>query len=294
MPSISKRQLYNHNALKYLLGAMKGEYNASGSHDQAEEYKHLEPAEAKKRLGQLVDLMDKDEDGFVTEEELDGWVKKSFRQLDRDEATRQFEQANRDQNVGVSWEEYLDKMYGYTADEVKEFEKDTSDEMVNFVMLIHYDKKKFMVADLDKDNFLSLDEYDAFLHPSEHKHLNDVEMERVMEEHDKNKDGKVSFEEFMGDHKPEKEEDQIAEKENFKEHDKDGNGYLSRDEVQAWSLPTFDEAAIEEAKHLINESDKDKDGKLTKEEIVDAHEVFVGSQATDYGNHLDKLMREEL
>jgi len=265
-----------------------------GSHEQAEEYKHLEPEEAKKRLGQLVERMDVNTDGSVTEEELTAWIKKSFNQLDRDEAQRQFEQANKDQNNGVSWEEYVDKMYGYSLDEVKEFAKDTSEEMKNFVKMLDFDKKKFAAADVSKDELLDLAEYDSFLHPQEHKHMAPLEVERTLDDHDKNKDGKLTFEEFMGENVPENEEDKIAEKEHFSEHDKNKDGHLDKDEIKHWVLPTFDESALEEAKHLIKEADADKDGKLSKEEIVNAHETFVGSQATDYGNHLDQLMREEL
>ena len=43
-----------------------------------------------------------------------------------------------------------------------------------------------------------------------------------------------------------------------------------------------------EAKHLINESDSDADGKLTKDEILDKYDLFVGSQATDFGEALSR------
>ena len=45
-----------------------------------------------------------------------------------------------------------------------------------------------------------------------------------------------------------------------------------------------------ETKHLINEADNDDDGVLTKEEIVEKHDLFVGSQATDFG---DILLRHD-
>lgn len=53
-------------------------------------------------------------------------------------------------------------------------------------------------------------------------------------------------------------------------------------------LPDNNEAAVEEAEHLIERSDSDKDGKLSIEEIVNNHEDFVGSQATNYGEFLPK------
>ena len=50
--------------------------------------------------------------------------------------------------------------------------------------------------------------------------------------------------------------------------------------------------ALEESKHLIQSADENKDGKLSEEEIAQHHDVFVGSEATDYGRALPK--HEEL
>ena len=41
-----------------------------------------------------------------------------------------------------------------------------------------------------------------------------------------------------------------------------------------------------EADHLIHETDKDGDKKLTKKEILESHQIFVSSQATDFGQDL--------
>ena len=43
-----------------------------------------------------------------------------------------------------------------------------------------------------------------------------------------------------------------------------------------------------EAKHLIYESDIDGDSKLSKEEIIEKYDLFVGSQATDFGEALTR------
>ena len=39
---------------------------------------------------------------------------------------------------------------------------------------------------------------------------------------------------------------------------------------------------------LFCSADDDHDEKLTIEEIVSKHDVFVGSEATDYGDHLHR------
>lgn len=61
-----------------------------------------------------------------------------------------------------------------------------------------------------------------------------------------------------------------------------------------FSRAGFERTAESEAEHLFMESDSDKDEKLTKDEIIKQHELWVGSQATDYGRHLEQMPRDEL
>jgi Ca2+-binding EF-hand superfamily protein len=89
-----------------------------------------------------------------------------------------------------------------------------------------------------------------------------------------------------GDHEPEwvqKEREQFTE---FRDHDKDG--FMDLEEVKAWIIPADFDHSEAEAKHLIFESDSDQDSKLTKEEILDKYDLFVGSQATDFGEALTR------
>lgn len=53
-------------------------------------------------------------------------------------------------------------------------------------------------------------------------------------------------------------------------------------------MPSDYDHANAEAKHLIHEADADDDKQLTKEEILDKYDLFVGSQATDFGEALLK------
>jgi len=51
------------------------------------------------------------------------------------------------------------------------------------------------------------------------------------------------------------------------------------------------EIADEEVAHLFASSDDDHDGLLSFHEILEHHDVFVGSEATDYGDHLNNIHR---
>lgn len=61
---------------------------------------------------------------------------------------------------------------------------------------------------------------------------------------------------------------------------------MDESEVKDWiAPPEFDHAAAE-ARHLVFEADTDADEKLTKKEILEKYDLFVGSQATDFGEAL--------
>lgn len=79
------------------------------------------------------------------------------------------------------------------------------------------------------------------------------------------------------------------EREQFSAYrDKDGDGFMDAEEVKNWIIPPDFDHAEAEARHLIYESDSDSDQKLTKAEILSKYDLFVGSQATDFGEALTR------
>lgn len=53
-------------------------------------------------------------------------------------------------------------------------------------------------------------------------------------------------------------------------------------------LSFFSEVAEEEVDHLFVGADDDHDDRLGYDEIIANYDLFVGSEATDYGNHLNE------
>lgn len=51
----------------------------------------------------------------------------------------------------------------------------------------------------------------------------------------------------------------------------------------------FSEVATEEVDHLFASSDDDHDDRLSYDEIINNYDIFVGSEATDYGDHLTNI-----
>ncbi|CAH2092404.1 unnamed protein product [Euphydryas editha] len=68
--------------------------------------------------------------------------------------------------------------------------------------------------------------------------------------------------------------------------DTNKDGFMDEHEVKEWIAPPEFDHAEAEARHLVFEADSDADEKLTKAEILDKYDLFVGSQATDFGEAL--------
>ncbi|XP_015928900.1 reticulocalbin-2 [Parasteatoda tepidariorum] len=259
-----------------------------GSHNAAEEFDSLSPEESKKRLHALALKMDSNDDGYVDRKELTQWILRSFKMLTEEEALDELEDEDGDEDGKVTWEEHLAETYGMYDDDLAL----TQDSVEDYQMLQN-DKELFKAADLNGDGILNKSEYPAFSHPEEFKHMHQVLYEQMMRKRDVNNDGFLSFEEFIADHHgqspSENSENYAVEKDRFiHDFDLNNDSKLSKEEVLLWIIPNNVETAENEADHLLESSDVDKDAKLSIKEIVDHHEIFVGSEATDFGEQLHK------
>lgn len=117
----------------------------------------------------------------------------------------------------------------------KELEKDQDG--YTYQNMLRRDRRRWSVADTDGDDALTKEEFAGFLHPEELGHMRDIVVLETMEDIDKDKDGKISIQEYIGDMFPggdgEIEPDWVKnEREQFKQYrDKDGDGFMDKDEV---------------------------------------------------------------
>ncbi|XP_075234695.1 calumenin B scf [Lycorma delicatula] len=259
--------------------------------EDAKTFDQLTPEESQRRLALIVEKIDKDHDGFVTQEELKDWIRYTQRRYIVDDVERQWKTHNPEAKEKISWEEYKKMLYGF-MDDMDTNELDKGDEGISYKQMMTRDRRRWSVADLDKDDALNKEEFTAFLHPEETGHMRDIVVVETMEDIDKDKDGKLSLEEYIGDmfrgSEGESEPEWVQnEKEQFSTYrDKDGDGFMDQEEVKNWVIPPDFDHAEAEARHLIYESDSDADQKLTKDEILAKYDLFVGSQATDFGEAL--------
>ncbi|XP_021239488.1 calumenin [Numida meleagris] len=254
--------------------------------DEAKTFDQLTPEESKERLGKIVVKIDGDKDGFVTVEELREWIKFAQKRWIYEDVERQWKGHDLNGDGTVSWDEYRNATYGSVLDDPD------PDDGFNYKQMMVRDERRFKMADRDGDLAATKEEFTAFLHPEEYDYMKDIVVQETMEDIDKNGDGFIDLEEYIGDmysHDGDADEPEWVktEREQFVEfRDKNRDGKMDKEETRDWILPSDYDHAEAEARHLVYESDQDKDGRLTREEIVAKYDLFVGSQATDFGEAL--------
>ncbi|BFZ16744.1 hypothetical protein BsWGS_19784 [Bradybaena similaris] len=263
-----------------------------GSH-KIDEFAVLAPEVRIKRLLNLAKSHDANNNDVIEADELKEWVLQSFRMLDREEAVEKLEDEDENGDGKVTFSEILQKEYGYTEDDLADVQKEEQEDESgsNVFQLITDDRNRFAAADVNADGSLDEKEYIAYFQPYDFPHMYEVEMERAMKDIDKDADGFISMQEFIGENLDE--ETRLTEMTNFEELDKDKDGKLTPEELRPWALPDNNDAADEEVEHLINLCDGDKDGHLSIDEIVAKENEFLRSTATDYGRTLH-FVRDEL
>ncbi|KAL1124715.1 hypothetical protein AAG570_001338 [Ranatra chinensis] len=280
-----------------------------GSVKDAEEFDHLSPEESKRRLRILLGKMDLNKDQQIDRNELKAWILRSFKMLSEEESNERFEDADENQDGEVTWEEYKLDAYGDPEEDVFQ--------VIFYYVLVLYcwyyywcgtlyinltnlvidsqmlqnDKMLFKAADKNGDGALDKSEFIYFTHPEEYPEMLPHILQNTLDEKDKNKDGFIDFQEFLGDRARNHDKEWlVAEKDKFdRDFDKDHDGKLNANEILSWVVPSDDEIAEEEVIHLFDSADDNGDNVLSFEEVLENHETFVGSEATDYGEHLHNI-----
>lgn len=186
--------------------------------------------------------------------------------------------------------------YGFDSDEEAENAPQRHDAGLDHKPMVERDRERFKAADEDTDGVLNKTEFHDFLHPENAPRMHTTVVKEALLDLDRDKDGRVDVHEYLHDIYPEMEDPDAelphwygAEMENFARiRDKNSDGFMDESEVSDWLLPKETDFVTAEAKHLINQADSDRDGELTIDEIIHSHDVFVGSQATDFGSQLHK------
>ncbi|XP_071588645.1 LOW QUALITY PROTEIN: reticulocalbin-3-like [Heliangelus exortis] len=281
---------------------------------EAQTFDQLTPQESQRRLGLLVGyffggswwgVIDGDGDGAVTASELGAWMERRHRRDREETLERSWSRHDRDRDGVVTWEEYRHETYGPPEEGEPRSELGRglpeswrmilggTQQAGRYRELLARDQRRFRSADPDGDG-ATRTEFAAFLHPEDFEHMRAVVVTETLEDLDRDRDGFVQLEEYIaelyegspGTPEPEWVREERAQFRGGR--DRDGDGRLDPSELEHWLRPPSSDWVGVEAAHLLHHSDQQQDGHLTKEEILGHWELFVGSQATNYGQDLER------
>ena len=210
-----------------------------------------------------------------------------MKEMHKREMNEEFRDLDKDHSGDISWQEFNDESETkeMSEDEKKEHEKHVEEE-----------RKMFVAADKNGDGKLDEGELDAYRNPAMTEETKKAFEEKVLAAHDANKDGAIDADEFLAvmrknsDHEEDDDKSWMEyEKEQFKEKlDSDKDGKLKGEELLKLAGSTsLEEKAKKEAEHLVHETDANEDGKLTADEIMENHQIWLHTEATDFGRKLN-------
>lgn len=67
-----------------------------------------------------------------------------------------------------------------------------------YAQMIARDERRWKMADQSADGLLNMEEFADFLHPEDSQHMKDIVIIETMEDIDKDKDGQISMDEYIG------------------------------------------------------------------------------------------------
>ncbi|CAI5516721.1 unnamed protein product [Closterium sp. NIES-64] len=144
------------------------------------------------RIRTLFPLIDTDErDGYISLNELAMWQVQQAHRSSAHRTRREMEITDANHDGFISLKEYLQD--DSDGDEVS---SEWDESLQSFVNL---SKQRFPMADTDGDGLLNEEEFNAFLHPedSHNENLTRSVRDEEFRAHDKDSDGRLSFEEFF-------------------------------------------------------------------------------------------------
>lgn len=182
---------------------VNSQHNPSYDHEaflgeEAKTFDQLSPEESRRRLGVIVDKIDKDADGFVTQEELKEWIKYTQQRYIQDDVDRQWTTHNSDKKDKLPWQDYRSMVYGFMDEADEDQPEKSEDDNFSYAAMLKRDRRRWSVADKDGDDALTKEEFTGFLHPEEIDEMRDVVVLETMEDIDKDRDGKISVVEYIG------------------------------------------------------------------------------------------------
>lgn len=163
-------------------------------------------------LKEVFAKIDTDSDGLITTDELKVWLDKIHKSLIDENLSQQWsyynpeiqevhswEKYDPETKETISWELYINSTYPEEVIKAAGGEKIESDDpnFHSYLIMFKRAEKRWKAADENNDNVLVKEEFKNFIHPEESEQTKHILVEEAMDDMDADKNGEVSFEEYI-------------------------------------------------------------------------------------------------
>lgn len=222
--------------------------------DQDGEIEEEEDQLSPEELRRLHSKLDANSDGKASMHEILSFSHDTTKQRAIEDVPSILEESDTSKDGKLSLEEHLRNIQLGQTDE----ETHSKDDIERQNSL---ETAKFKAADENGDGLLDSHEIAFLSTPETHEGVLTILVTGIMHDQDKNKDGKLSYEEIWGD---EQDSDSMAE---FTKMDSNHDGYWDFDEVKNYNKAGTLEPAMKELFSLV---DKDGDDHISGDELAEA------------------------
>ncbi|VDP65301.1 unnamed protein product [Echinostoma caproni] len=252
----------------------------------------LSPTDVKALLRRIIQRIDHNKDKKITPNELYTWINYVADTVTRRNTIRSWLRLNPLREKKLTWQTYVTNSYG-----LQNIDQEDEQKRKTYARYLMTDKRRWSAADLDRDGMLTIDEYNSFVHPVDKPHMRETIISEFIDSIDQDGDHKISQDEYLdelgksyhvGLSRGMKEPQWVArEREQFALYrDLNKDGKLDRKEVGEWVVPTDYDSVDAEVQHIFYQADFNHDEVLTEEEIMAKQDMFIHSQAMNYGHVL--------
>uniref|UniRef100_A0A8D3DZZ5 Reticulocalbin-3 n=1 Tax=Scophthalmus maximus TaxID=52904 RepID=A0A8D3DZZ5_SCOMX len=181
----------------------------------------------------IVDNIDSNKDGFITEDELKVMIRDAQKKHTSKQVERQWNDSDVNNDSLIGWYRFKNVTYGS-------------------YMEAEYNFTHMMNRDSSADKL----QFTAFLYPESYEHMQDVVVQETIDDINKSGDGFIDLNEYI-EVRSQGDPDWVeTERQQFSElRDKDKDGKMDRQETMEWILPSDSIHAEFGAKHLLSEFD---------------------------------------
>ncbi|TPP61377.1 Calumenin [Fasciola gigantica] len=148
------------------------DHNAFLGTETAQQFSKLTPEQSREKLKEIVNKIDQDADGKVTEKEMKEWISYVALSSAQQVTEKHWSEVNPKGLTLLSWEEYSENSYGPHEERMR----DTKG-VEEYTRALRHDKRRWKAADRNQDGNLSREEFHDFLNPEDKVHMREAVIE---------------------------------------------------------------------------------------------------------------------